>query len=292
MASTKEPLAVGAIESSQFESEFDVNQENFSRAQSTSPDQSNVGSSRNLSVSDVLSQHIIEQEGMASPIVRAFTRSMLRRWRENQEKKITRRLLEAKAERKKRENESKELARVVARTVPMDVLARDWLNDNEITYEVRVYLVENLLPTLILGTEKLLTEVDRRGLTDSEEFCPDFNPVNYLAQHLMRNNPKYSNFAESSPYTKGIRKVLEDLKKEVYSMGDNRLAKLKADAKKRREAREKEEHKRNMENRRRSIALEEQFPEWTADWNGILPLSVVSTYFKHTVLVTALEVSL
>lgn len=63
-------------------------------------------------------------------------------------------------------------------------------------------------------------------------------------------------------------------------MEDNKLAKLKAEAKKRREAREKEEHKKNLENRRRSIAMEEQFPEWTADWNGILPLSVVQNVLR------------
>ena len=155
-------------------------------------------------------------------------------------------------------------------------MARDWLNDNDITSEVRVYLLENLMPTLILGVEKLLGEVEKKGLTDSEGFCPTFNPINYLAQFLMRNNPRYSNFAEASPYAKGIRKVVDDLKREVFSLEDNKLAKLKAEAKKRREARDKEEHLKNMENRRRSIAVEEQFPEWTGNWNGALPLSVVS----------------
>ena len=235
---------------------------------------------RALSVSDVLSQHIMERDGMASPIIRAFTRSAINRWRGNAEKKITRRLMEVKAERKKRDAESKELTRLVARTVPLDILARDWLNDNEISSDVRVYLVENLMPTLILGVEKLLNEVEKRDLADSEGFCPDFNPIDYLAQFLMRNNPRYSNFAEASPYAKGLRKVVEDLKKEVFSMENNKLAKLKADAKKRREAREKEENERNREKRRRSIALEEQFPEWTADWNGVLPLSVVSFFIS------------
>lgn len=254
------------------------------RSESMSPE--HFERPRALSVSDVVSQHIMERDGMASPIVRAFTRSAINRWRGNVEKKITRRLMEVKAERKKRDAESKELTRLVARTVPLDVLARDWLNDNDLTSDVRVYLVENLLPTLILGVEKLLNEVEKRDLADSEGFCPDFNPIDYLAQFLMRNNPKYSNFAEASPYAKGIRKVVEDLKKEVFSMEDNKLAKLKADAKKRREAREKEEHQKNMEKRRRSIAVEEQFPEWTADWNGVLPLSVVSAHscnYQNTV---------
>ena len=279
---SKEPLNATEIE-------FDVDdltdgdQEGIARSESMSPDYFE-GRSRALSVSDVFSQHIMERDSMASPIVRAFTRSAINRWRGNVEKKITRRLMEVKAERKKRDAESKELSRLVARTVPLDVLARDWLNENDLTSDVRVYLVENLLPTLILGVEKLLNEVEERDLADSEGFCPDFNPIDYLAQFLMRNNPKYSNFAEASPYAKGIRKVVEDLKKEVFSMEDNKLAKLKADAKKRREAREKEEHQKHLENRRRSIAVEEQFPEWTADWNGVLPLSVVSIYLLSAII--------
>ena len=249
--------------------------------ESMSPDQMDRARPRGLSIPDVLSQQFSERDGMASPIVRAFTRSAINRWRGNVEKKITRRLMEVKAERKKRDAESKDVARLVARTIPLDVLARDWLNDNDITSEVRVYMLENLMPTLILGIEKLLNEVEKKGLADSEGFCPTFNPINYLAQFLMRNNPSFSNFAEASPYAKGIRKVVEDLKKEVFSLEDNKLAKLKADAKKRREAREKEEHLKNMENRRRSIAIEEQFPEWTADWKGVLPLSVVSVYYNN-----------
>lgn len=277
---SKEPLNATEIEFEVDDLGTDADQEGIlGRSESMSPEHFE-GRSRALSVSDVLSQHIMETDGMASPIVRAFTRSAINRWRGNVEKKITRRLMEVKAERKKRDAESKELSRLVARTVPLDVLARDWLNDNDLTSDVRVYLVENLLPTLILGVEKLLNEVEKRDLADSESFCPDFNPIDYLAQFLMRNNPKYSNFAEASPYARGIRKVVEDLKKEVFSMEDNKLAKLKADAKKRREAREKEEHQKYLENRRRSIAVEEQFPEWTADWKGVLPLSVVSISYQ------------
>lgn len=280
VALSKDPLKATEIEFEVedlgFEDGPDQEVLNAIRPESMSPDQMQKGKPRSLSISDVISQQLGERDAMASPVVRAFTRSAVRRWRGNVEKKITRRLMEVKAERKKRDAEAKEVARLVARTIPLDLLAKDWLNDNDITSEVRVYLLENLMPTLILGVEKLLNEVEKRGLADSEGFCPTFNPIDYLAQFLMRNNPRFSNFAEASPYAKGIRKVLEDLKKEVFSLEDNKLTKLKADAKKRREAREKEENEKNMENRRRSIAIEEQFPEWTADWNGILPLSVVS----------------
>ena len=46
-----------------------------------------------------------------------------------------------------------------------------------------------------------------RSLEESEGHNPDFNPVNYLAQYLMRNNPRYSNFAEAHPYCRSMKEV-------------------------------------------------------------------------------------
>ena len=64
--------------------------------------------------------------------------------------------------------------------------------------------------TIIHGGRFLLlpaTQVSLRGLADSEDEQPDFNPVNYLAQYLMRNNPRYSNFPEGNPYYQSMREV-------------------------------------------------------------------------------------
>ena len=220
-------------------------------------------------------EQCLEKDGLQSPIVRAFTRNMMRKWRDRIADKWELRMQEMKAERKKRSAESEEMTRLITRSVPIDLLAREWLDDNEITLDVRTYLIENLLPTLILAVEKLLLEVQKRGLAETEAFAPDFNPINYLAQNLMRNNPRYSHFAEASPYAKGLRQVADDLKKEIFSIGDNKLAKLKDEANRRRSALEKQEQEKNREHLRRMMALEEQFPDWTADWNGVLPLAVV-----------------
>lgn len=77
---------------------------------------------------------------------------------------------------------------------------------------------------MILGVERLLKEVDEKGLAATNRFEPDFNPLNFLAQYLMRNNPRYSNFAEASPYVRGLREVSEELKQELFTFEDNRYA--------------------------------------------------------------------
>lgn len=88
--------------------------------------------------------------------------------------------MEVKVECKKWDVESKEFIWFVVRIVFLDVLVRDWFNDNEISLDVRVYLVENFMLMLILGVEKLLNEVEKRDLVDFEGFCLDFNFIDYL----------------------------------------------------------------------------------------------------------------
>ena len=65
-------------------------------------------------------------------------------------------------------------------------------------------------------------EADNKGLTASIEIDPNFNPVNYLAQYLMRNNPRYSNFSEASPYVRSLREVGEVLKAQIFQLEDNK----------------------------------------------------------------------
>ena len=113
-------------------------------------------------------------------------------------------------------------AKNLARKIPMEVLARDWLCEQRATAETRAFLVDKLLPTLILGVEKLLVEVDKRGLSDTVEPDPNFNPINYLARYLIRNNPRYSNFCEASPYVRGLRQVGEQLQKQLFNIEENK----------------------------------------------------------------------
>lgn len=152
--------------------------------------------------------------------------------------------------------------REAASKVPLEMLAREWLDQHRASLETRSYLVEKLLPTLVVGLDKLLAEVTSRNLVESTEHQPDFNPVNFIAQYLMRNNPRYSNFAEAHPYCKTMKQVSEELKRIAYSLEGNKLAELKAKSRLRNLAMEGEEFHRVAEERRRSELLRHVHGQW------------------------------
>ena len=106
--------------------------------------------------------------------------------------------------------------RKIAQQILLDALASEWLAGDAETTQIRIYVVDHVLPTLIPGLEKLLVEVEKRDLIETQEPDRNFNPVNFLAQYLMRNNPRYSNFSEASPYIRGLRSVAEQLKLELF----------------------------------------------------------------------------
>lgn len=149
------------------------------------------------------------------------------------------------------------------RQLPIDLLAKEWLNLAKPPIDSRLYLLEQVLPPAIIGVEKLCAEVSKRGLENSSTLTPGgFNPINYLAQYMMRNNPRYSNFAEASPYMRGLRQVANELREQVSSMEENKLLRLKAEARRRREERECQEaveKEREAEKRR---LLGEVFDNW------------------------------
>lgn len=82
-----------------------------------------------------------------------------------------------------------------------------------------------------------MIEAERRNLIAEQEESstnsgagressrPKFNPIDMLGQYLMRNNPKYSNFPEASPYARGLREVAEELKRQVFDLDSNKLVK-------------------------------------------------------------------
>ena len=192
-------------------------------------------------------------------------------------------LSNSKAVQRRRLSELTKQEKTVHSKVPLELLARDWLNEQRANPEMRSYLVETLLPSLVIGLEKLLTEVSIRGLSEDKEEDPDFNPLNYLAQHLMRNNPRYSNFAEAHPYCRTMRQVSEELKKMAYSIDDNKLAQIKSDVKKRRMERESQESAKALEVGRREGLLKAVYNKWILPSEEGLVLSNVSVCVTVTI---------
>jgi hypothetical protein len=203
-----------------------------------------------------------------------------KKWRGLRERRVKERLLALKEDRRQREADAKERARVLARKIPVDILAREWLNETKPNVETRAYLLDKLLPTLILAVEKLLTEVSKRKLEERDDIETDFNPVNYLAQYLMRNNPKFVHFSDSSPYTRGIRSVAEELKNSVFALEENRLAKVKAETKRKREERKKQVEMKSEEAKRRRIAIAGAFRAWAKGDQDIAELTQVQSALR------------
>ena len=132
-------------------------------------------------------------------------------------------LLTKRGARRDENEKVRDEAREMARKIPIEVLAKEWFTGNTVNIETRAFLVDKVMPTLILGVEKLLVEVQRLDLAGCEASDPDFNPINYLAQYLMRNNPRYSNFSEASPYVRGLRAVTEELRMHLFDLEENKL---------------------------------------------------------------------
>ena len=55
----------------------------------------------------------------------------------------------------------------------------------------------------------------------------NFNPINFLAQYLMRNNPKYNNQNETSHYVRSMREVYQELRDQMFEIQGNKLVYLK-----------------------------------------------------------------
>ncbi|OUM60337.1 hypothetical protein PIROE2DRAFT_13920, partial [Piromyces sp. E2] len=139
----------------------------------------------------------------------------------------------------------------------VQVLAQEFLSNDYVDLETRAYLLESVFPILCISLEKLLMEIDRRKIIEKgekpSEFVVErthnavprdvpFDSINWLAQYLYRNNPKYSNYADitSTPYLKSIKSVMTTLKAKLFEMDINKRALERADelARKREEERQ------------------------------------------------------
>lgn len=160
--------------------------------------------------------------------------------------------------------------------VSLELLAREWLNEQNASYEMRSYLVEKLLPILVMSLEKLLTEVTSKDLVETDEQQEDFNPLNFVAQYLMRNNPRYSNFAETHPYCSSMKQVTEELKKMAYSVEENKLAELKSKSRQRCLVREEAEARKLAEDEKLMELLRNIYGKWLFNGEKNIHVSDVS----------------
>ncbi|RKO92796.1 hypothetical protein BDK51DRAFT_44140 [Blyttiomyces helicus] len=152
------------------------------------------------------------------------------------------------------------------REMAIRALAVEFMTVADAELDVRAFMVETTLPTLILAVEKLLCEVERRGILEMEEGgeeakeggggdgeivaavaaegseaesakppAPTFDSINWLAQYLYRNNPRYSNFSDlsSSPYLQGVQSASSHLKSRLFELETTQRARKRAEEYKR-----------------------------------------------------------
>lgn len=230
-----------------------------------------------MPITDVKNRPCFNKENLEcapSPCTAHFVRNSVLRWKKKHENTINKRAEKAWRTRRTRAKDKM----TTQRRISLDLLAREWLDANPATIDVRAYLIENLFPSLIMGMEKLLTEAEKLDLITFDNPVANFNPLNFLAQYLMRNNPRYSNFPEASPYARGLRKVADDLKKQILQMDSyrNSLIALKEEIHMKRMQRERMERLKGEELKRRKQLLENIFITCLPNEDTI-PLAMVSS---------------
>ncbi|KAI8622030.1 hypothetical protein BC830DRAFT_1091244 [Chytriomyces sp. MP71] len=199
-------------------------------------------------------------------------------------------------------------------------LADEFFKTNEVNLELRTYLLENAIPTMMLALEKLLKEVDQRGMVEDEttlrtmevssdtikttfpknmesvpgdRSCleiqidkpekPAFDPINWLAQFLYRNNPRYVNASDVSnhPYFQQLRAVSQHAKARLFEFQLTQRAKQRAEAmaRKREKERLKKARTQQMEEMRSLFdqLLSTVFKKWTGKLWRIVNGSISKT---------------
>lgn len=181
----------------------------------------------------------------------------VRRWRRVNEKNINNKIRKNIREKRAIVHDKRDINFKRNKKIPLDLLTKDWLENIGGTDELRVYLIENCLPSLVLGLESLLVEVGRQGENTS------FNPLNYLAQHLMRNNPRYNHSIDNSPYMKGLNEVRSELRQLVAKLRHSKSAKITSEARKRRYERQTHEARTPEEIEQRAAIVAGTFEGWS-----------------------------
>ncbi|XP_010220255.1 PREDICTED: EF-hand calcium-binding domain-containing protein 5 [Tinamus guttatus] len=201
-------------------------------------------------------------------------------WKEYFYEKVQQRTLSLQETKLKMFQEQKAKEEKVKKRGPCDWLPKDWFSEEKCSLDTRTYLLDKLLPTLIPGVEKLLMEVERKNVLAADKHPTNFDPIIFLGEYLMRHNPKSDIFTKPGPYVRGMRMVTEELKIEVPDTTSNRLARMKFEARSKRNQREQVENIKSQVKEKRKEALAIQFKEWTVDVSGRIPIALVQSALR------------
>ncbi|XP_077657395.1 EF-hand calcium-binding domain-containing protein 5 [Urocitellus parryii] len=174
-----------------------------------------------------------------------------------------------------KDNLKKELEKKSEKKLPKDNLAQQWFDTETTTLKTRAYLLDKLLPTLVPGVEKMLMQLEKKKILTEADTPTKFDPINYLGEYLMRNNPSYVKAPKMSGYQRVMRDVTEELKVYVPDTICYRVSKMKENVTQKREQRV---HINTIKVKVASVrkqALQEQFDEWILDPRGMIPTIVI-----------------
>ncbi|TPX60278.1 hypothetical protein SpCBS45565_g07556 [Spizellomyces sp. 'palustris'] len=141
------------------------------------------------------------------------------------------------------------------RDLAIKTLASDFLNVSDANVPLRAYLVETTLPACVLAMEALIKNVLKGNQLESDgTICPlkadeknekqeeSFDSINWLAQHLYRNNPRFANFTSPtpSPYLTSLTTTTILLKSRLFDIEATAQAKKRAQEIQKRQEMERE----------------------------------------------------
>ncbi|OXB59523.1 hypothetical protein ASZ78_004496 [Callipepla squamata] len=201
-------------------------------------------------------------------------------WKECFYDKVQLRSLSLQETRVKMIHAQKAKEEKVKQREPCDGLCQEWFRSESQSLEARTYLLDKLLPTLIPGVEKLLMEVERKNVLAPAKEPARFNPITFLGEYLMRHNPRCDTSTKPGPYLRGLKAITEELKREIPDTAPERLARMKSEAKTKRQEREQEDSMKCQQKERQKAALATQFKEWTAEVSGRIPLALIQSALK------------
>ncbi|CAF0769314.1 unnamed protein product [Didymodactylos carnosus] len=189
--------------------------------------------------------------------------------------------LEHFLEQKNNANKNNRFSHEVASNTIIDSLAKEWWSKKMPNCVIND-LIEDLIPLLVLGCEKVVKEADERNLINTNAPDRQFNPVNYLAQYLMRNNPKYLRYAQTSPYRYAMKQLHEHCKVEVLKVFGEEETLLHDLLKKRQTDRMANRETTTSEDSRRRDLLKSAFHDWNVNERGWIETKLIKNMLEQT----------